>query len=497
MKKTVFLSLLGLLFASSAPAQHWSLTWKKMQMVSPRLEQIGSVTTAASRELANPAWSVGCETLDREYAEFAAYKPYVGELGVGAARLQSGWARCEKQKGKYEFAWLDEAVDGLVEQGVKPWMCLSYGNPLYGAAKGLGSRIFTDEETMRAWEKYVTAVVRRYKGRVAEWEVWNEPNLGSNAKHPDAYAELLVRTAEAVRKVDPEAVIIGFGLSRMPIDFTRRVLDMLRERGKLGLIDYVSFHPYYENPDDATPGIEALAGLVASYDPRIRLFQGESGCPSVLEWGHALRYHEWSEYSQAKWDMRRMANDFALGLRSSIFTLVDLQYPNMQQSFGLLRTNLLKEVVYKRPSYHGVQHMVNLLHRGMKPAGRLEYRANTSREIAVVGIAGAEGKLVGAMYWYSDRIPADELAWDEVELAVKGLSLSDPVLVEPITGRIYALSLPHGHSIGGQLKLTGLPVWDSRCSLWSAAPFRSVLRLSGNRPPERPMTCCINLTPNQ
>ena len=170
MKKTVFVSLLGLLFASSAPAQHWSLTWKKMQMVSPRLEQIGSVTTAASRELANPAWSVGCETLDREYAEFAAYKPYVGELGVGAARLQSGWARCEKQKGKYEFAWLDEAVDGLVEQGVKPWMCLSYGNPLYGAAKGLGSRIFTDEETMRAWEKYVTAVVRRYKGRVAEWE---------------------------------------------------------------------------------------------------------------------------------------------------------------------------------------------------------------------------------------------------------------------------------------------------------------------------------------
>lgn len=129
----------------------------------------------------------------------------------------------------------------------------------------------------------MTAVARRYKGRVSEWEVWNEPNL-RGADQSAAYAELLIRTAEAVRKVDSGAVIIGFGLSRMPVGFTGRVLDILRERGKLGLIDYVSFHPYHENPDDATPGIEALAELVASYDPRIRLFQGESGCPSILEW---------------------------------------------------------------------------------------------------------------------------------------------------------------------------------------------------------------------
>ena len=49
------------------------------------------------------------------------------------------------------------------------------------------------------------------------------------AKDPAA----LIRTAEAVRKVDPEAVIIGFGLSRMPLGFTGRVLDIVRERGKL------------------------------------------------------------------------------------------------------------------------------------------------------------------------------------------------------------------------------------------------------------------------
>ena len=187
-----------------------------------------------------------------------------------------------------------------------------------------------------------------------------------------------------------------------------------------------------------------------------------------------LRYHEWSEYSQAKWVARRLANDFALGIRSSIFAIADNQYPNMLQSFGLLRTNLLKQVVYKRPSYHAMQHMVNLLHCGVKPAGRLAFTANTAREIALVGLSDADGKPIGAMYWYSDRIPGDELAWDRVEMSVEGLSLEDPVLVDAVTGRVYDLPLPHGSRDGGRMKLTGCPVWDAPMLLIerSAVPFR-------------------------
>ena len=217
-----------------------------------------------------------------------------------------------------------------------------------------------------------------------------------------------------------------------------------------------------------------LARFVASYDPRIRLFSGESGCPSVLEWAHALRYHEWSEYSQAKWVARRLANDFALGIRSSIFAIIDNQYPNMLQSFGLLRANLLKQVVYKRPSYHAMQHMVNLLHAGVKAAGHPAFSANTAREIALVELADTADTPIGVMFWYADRIPSDELAWDRVELSVEGLSLKDPVLVEPITGRIFELPQPHGNRDGGRMKFTGCPVWDAPMLLIerSAVPFQ-------------------------
>ena len=348
---TAAMTCLAITASAGNDTPHWSLTWKKMQTTGPELELIGTLPTRTTHELGASDWSVGCETLDRDYADFDSYKPYLSELGVTSARIQSGWARCEKQKGRYDFAWIDHIVDGMLEEGVQPWINLGYGNPLYGAEKGLGSKIFTDEPTMKAWLKFVETIVARYQDKVHEWEIWNEPNLGENRTNYDAYASLLSHTVETIRRVQPDAVIIGMGLSRMPLGYTEHVLDLLRERGQLGMIDYVSFHPYHENPDDATPGIEALARLVKSYDPDIRLFQGESGCPATLEWAHALRYYEWNEYSQAKWVARRMANDWMMGIRSSIFTFVDLQYPNMQQSFGLLRTNLFKEVVYKRPSF--------------------------------------------------------------------------------------------------------------------------------------------------
>ena len=375
---TAAMTCLAITASAGNDTPHWSLTWKKMQTTGPELELIGTLPTRTTHELGASDWSVGCETLDRDYADFDSYKPYLSELGVH------------------------------------------------------------------------------------EWEIWNEPNLGENRTNYDAYASLLSHTVETIRRVQPDAVIIGMGLSRMPLGYTEHVLDLLRERGQLGMIDYVSFHPYHENPDDATPGIEALARLVKSYDPDIRLFQGESGCPATLEWAHALRYYEWNEYSQAKWVARRMANDWMMGIRSSIFTFVDLQYPNMQQSFGLLRTNLFKEVVYKRPSFHAVQHMVNLFRPELRSAGRLNHESNTPRRLTVAGIERQkDGTLVGAVVWQNDRIPSDNLAFEPIELWIEGLTLKDPVLIEMITGRIYALPKYHGHSGDGRMKFTGLPVWDS------------------------------------
>ena len=474
-KKTLFLTLLFFLAGAlccRVEAQHWSLTMKNIQLKAPDMEVAGMLVVDPAEK--NHRWSVGCETLDRDYADFSKYKEHLGALGVGYARIQSGWAKCEPKKGKYDFGWLDEIVDGICSYDVKPWMCLCYGNPIYGAQKSLGSSIFEDEETMQAWCKYVKAVVTRYKGKVAMWEIWNEPNLHENVKYPEKYANLLSRTVDVIKSVDKDAVIIGFGASRIPLEYVRSVMDEMKAEQKTECLDYVSFHPYYENPDDALPEILRLKALVESYSDDITLFQGECGCPAVLEWGHALRYNEWSEYSQAKWDLRRMANDFSINIPSSIFTLVDLQYPNMQQSFGLVRTNLLKEPVYRRPSFYGVRNMCTLLKEEYMPDGTVEYESNGSRKINTVAIRDGEGKRIGVMLWFGDRIPDSSLERTATDITLKGVEFEEPLYVDPLTGKAYRLDIKRGGNFEGNLKIYNLPLWDCPVFIMDKASVKLV-----------------------
>lgn len=117
---TAAMTCLAITASAGNDTPHWSLTWKKMQTTGPELELIGTLPTRTTHELGASDWSVGCETLDRDYADFDSYKPYLSELGVTSARIQSGWARCEKQKGRYDFAWIDHIVDGMLEEGCSP-----------------------------------------------------------------------------------------------------------------------------------------------------------------------------------------------------------------------------------------------------------------------------------------------------------------------------------------------------------------------------------------
>jgi polysaccharide biosynthesis protein PslG len=461
MKKiTVILLLIFILYPAFVIGQtrvYPNISWEKFQSSEPGLKQIGLLAVRHSRDIKSSVWSVGCETLDRDYAKFSVYKDYVGELGVKHGRLQSGWAKCEKAKGNYEFAWLDSCVYGLAEQEVEPWIVLCYGNPIYKSEFRLGAKIFTDEETMDAWLKYVEATVNRYKNVVKEWEVWNEPNLRDGGF--EEYANLLMKTAVIIKKVQPEAKVIGFSLAGIRLKFAEEVFEILKANNKLQLVDYLSYHPYSRNPDDSYSDVDKLKKLAISYNPNIKLYQGENGCPSQLEWTHALSNYPWTEYSQAKWFMRRMAGDRVRDIRSSIFTIIDLRYYNMLQSFGLIRSNLLHQFIYKRPSYYGVQHMVNFFDDDVKAVGELEYESNSPRKMTVAGFK-KNGKHV-LLVWQKDQIPSDDLKWDLVDITINGVSFIDPVYVEMITGKVFEIDKSTLKNKGGNVFLRKLPVWDS------------------------------------
>ena len=323
----------------------------------------------------------------------------------------------------------------------------------------LGAKIFTDEPTLKAWEKYVETTVARYKDRVHKWEVWNEPNQKVNKDNPSTYTTLLVRTCEAIKRVDPQAQIAAFALASVDAAYLSHVLNDLKNMGKTDLFTHVSLHKYYENPDDCDYDFMTLRKIVHDFNPQLVVFQGESGCPSKLEWTHALKHIQFDEYIQAKTVLRRMFCDFAIGQACSIFTLTDLVYPDMQQSFGLLRTGLDFKVKYKKPSFYAVRNLVNLLPDNITPFD-VEFTANTSREIKLRGLKDGD-RTVGVAYYFSDNAPSSSLDWSSVTMTLKDLKIKNPVLVEPITGKVFNLNLYHYSPNSPDTKYTNIPIWDS------------------------------------
>ena len=246
-----------------------------------RLIRQGEVSPIHSLKVKKSPIGLGFEKLDR--GVFDPEKAYekVAELGVKWIRIQSGWARTEKQKGVYDFAWLDDIVDNLLRRGLQPWICLCYGNGLYNeqAAKVFGSvgcpPINTEEER-NAWSNYVTAVTRRYRGKVEWYEVWNEPDGKWCWKHgPDGteYGEMVIATAKAVKAGDADAKVIGGVICLSEMGWLNDVF--LTGAGKY--MDALSYHGY--NPDElgVFNRVASLRALARIYNPKMEIIQGETG----------------------------------------------------------------------------------------------------------------------------------------------------------------------------------------------------------------------------
>ena len=129
-----------------------------------RLIKIGEIQAKNARDIKHSKMGLGFEKLDRDAFDPSKCYEKISELGVKWARIQSGWAKTEKEKGVYDYAWLDEIVDNLISHGLKPWICLCYGNGLYSelAAQTFGAvgvpPIHTPAEE-NGWENYVKETV--------------------------------------------------------------------------------------------------------------------------------------------------------------------------------------------------------------------------------------------------------------------------------------------------------------------------------------------------
>ncbi|MEB2363092.1 MAG: beta-galactosidase [Bryobacteraceae bacterium] len=338
---------------------------------SPAAVPAGHIRPRPSKAIAASPLSIGFETLDRQSFDPARTYSHIAELGVKWARCQTGWCRSEKRKGEYDFRWLDGIVDSLRAAGVQPWFNLGYGNILYtpGAPHptAVGFAPVFSEEARTGWLRFVQAMAQHYRSRVTHWEIWNEPNLNSfwrpNKPNPADYVGLVKITARAIRQVIPGAVIIGGAFARIPYRFTEECL----RAGMAQHIDKLSYHPYRPLPElNYGPEVRALRSLVDRYKPGIGLWQGENGAPSstAKDSAGALSELAWNETSQAKWLLRRLLSDIALGIElTSYFLIVDIvnYFTGTTNTKRINYKGVLRGGVYTRKrSYYALQNLCAL-----------------------------------------------------------------------------------------------------------------------------------------
>ena len=210
---------------------------------------IGSINPLLTTNMDHNSWTIGCEVLDRDYANYSSYKDYLPLLGAKTARLQMGWAKCEKKKGVYDFSWMKEIAADLKSKKIRPWLQFSYGNPIYegGGEPTLAGGMPQSEEALKAWDNWVRATVREFKDYTNYWEVWNEPNLPDKnkvIKTPEDYGKFFIRTVEIIKQEQPDAFISGLvlcGMHRSSFEYITGFLEYLKKMDKVNLLDEMTY----------------------------------------------------------------------------------------------------------------------------------------------------------------------------------------------------------------------------------------------------------------
>jgi GH35 family endo-1,4-beta-xylanase len=174
-----------------------------------------------------------------------------------------------------EFHWIDpdNIVNAMEGQQVKILMRV-HGTPAW--ARPEQSSYTQPPDDMSKFADFMTALATRYKGKVAAYEIWNEPNLyyewGNRPAAPAAYTEMLKAAYIALKAVDPEALVISGGLATTgggsPTAYgDLEFLQGMYDAGAKGYFDAFGSHPYTfgRSPDEPDPWGLSLARVEQQY----------------------------------------------------------------------------------------------------------------------------------------------------------------------------------------------------------------------------------------
>ncbi|MEU7905832.1 cellulase family glycosylhydrolase [Actinoplanes sp. NPDC049118] len=431
----------------------------------------------------------------------------------------------QNTEGRYNWAKTEEIINAAVAAGAKPWVQFSYGSWYYTTKKGLtagganlGAGLPAGEGLDKA-ENWCNALVEEFKDRVSQYEIWNEPNNdGAPTTIAKDYATYYKRMAQCVRAQQPKAVIYAteFGIS---VDFADKFMtelknlkdageadnDTAKQAARIALVDGFAYHPYDNYPDNPKlyNTMAELRKTLAKYSPSIVIRQGENNAPSTAGTFGAFSADTFTERSQIAYNLRRNIGDIGVGIDSSNLGTCDLWYkfnatdtPKIN-SKGVVACGPDLKATYTKLAYYGLQNTAALFDSTLEPLTRLEPVANWRTESPIKGFAystagNGDRKVTVRAFektgsaeqavalWFGgdpaqqpekdsqgnqiakpDRAPNEDRSTKPVDVTFPASKMSNPVLIDLVSGNVYQVPATAVQRSGGSLTLKGVPIGNT------------------------------------
>lgn len=187
---------------------------------------LGFAADSASRPLQPPAEPVPRAYFGLHVHRLAERQPWSRhgdqltawpDIAFGTLRLWDAlvaWPSLQPEPGRWRFEALDRLVHMAERAGVQVLLPLGL-SPSWASARPTEASSYrpgnaAEPGNMDHWRHYVRTVAQRYRGRIRQYEIWNEINLkGFFSGSLETMVELARIAHGEIKQIDPAAVVVS------------------------------------------------------------------------------------------------------------------------------------------------------------------------------------------------------------------------------------------------------------------------------------------------
>ena len=187
----------------------------------------------------------------------------VQQLGFSWVKQSIAWRDIEKSgKGQYEWTLADDVVRRVAKRNLKLLVRIDR-QPFWSQPTGTAPLENAPPANFDDFGSFCHVLAERYKGQIAAYQVWNEPNLsrewGNQPPNPAQYVELLKVCYLGIKTADPNALVISAPMAPtgtssdqvMPDD---QYFEKMYAAGAAPYFDILGVNaPGYKAPPDMSP----------------------------------------------------------------------------------------------------------------------------------------------------------------------------------------------------------------------------------------------------